>query len=70
MKSFFQDNYINTKILTRLTREIKTQQLKETINELAYLNELQSKIISNQNIDVSSQELNFIKKIRDAKRSN
>ena len=46
MNSFFQDEFINSKVLSRLAKEIRQEQLDLTIAEISYLNELQSHIIS------------------------
>ena len=46
MNSFFQDEFINSKVLSRLAKEIRREQLDCAISELGYLNELQSHIIS------------------------
>ncbi len=71
MKSFFQDEFINTKILSRLAKEIRREQLDSAITELSYLNELQSHIISKSDFTPSqNEELEFIKKINNAKRKN
>lgn len=71
MKTFFQDEFLNKKILSRLTREIKREQLDRTIDEISYLNELQSQVISRCDFTPSqNQELEFIKKINNARRKN
>ena len=71
MKTFFQDEFLNKKILSRLTREIKREQLDRTISEIGYLNELQSQVISRCDFTPSqNQELEFIKKINNARRTN
>ena len=46
MNSFFQDGFINSKVLKRLAHEIRKEQLDSTIAELGYLNEVQSHVIS------------------------
>lgn len=71
MDSFFQDEFINSKVLSRLAKEIRREQLDSTIKELGYLNELQSHIISRCDFNESqNQELDFIKKINNAARKN
>ena len=71
MKSFFQDEFINSKVLSRLTKEIKREQLDKTISELSYLNELQSQVISRCDFSQSqNDELSYIKKINNARRKN
>lgn len=69
MKTFFQDAFINSKVLSRLAKEIRREQLDSTINEISYLNELQSHIISKCDLTPSqNRELENIKKISYAKR--
>ena len=71
MKTFFQDEFINLKVLTRLKKEIRREQLDSTISELNYLNELQSHVISKYDFTESqNQELEFLKKINNATRKN
>ena len=71
METFIQDEFINSKILSRLKKEIKREQLNSTIAELNYLNELQSHIISKCDLTPSqNQELEFIKKVNNARRKN
>jgi hypothetical protein len=71
MKSFFQDEFINSKVLSRLAKEIRQEQLDSTIDEISYLNELQSHIISRCDLTPSqNQELANIKKANNAKRKN
>lgn len=45
MKTFFEDEFINKKILSRLVREVRKEQLTKTINEIDYLNELQHHLL-------------------------
>lgn len=71
MKSFFQDEYINSKVLSRLAKEIRREQLNSTIAELGYLNELQSHIISKCDLTPSQKEqIANIKKMNNAKRKD
>ena len=71
MKTFFQDEFINSKVLSRLAKEIRREQLESAISELGYLNELQSHVISRYDFNKEqNQELEFIKKINNATRKN
>lgn len=71
MKTFFQDEFINSKVLSRLAKEIRREQLESTITELGYLNELQSHVISKCDFSQSqNEELEFIKKVNNARRKN
>ena len=71
MKTFFQDEFINSKVLSRLAKEIRREQLDSTIAEIGYLNELQSHIISKCDLTPSqNQELARIKQMNNARRKN
>lgn len=71
MKSFFEDEFINKRILSRLVKEIKRDQLDKTINEIDYFNELQSHVLSRCDFtSEQNRELDFIKKINNAKQKN
>lgn len=59
MNTFFQDEYINKMILTRLTREIKKEQLERTIKEINYLNELQKHVL--EEYGIAQQQKNELK---------
>ena len=71
MKTFFQDEFMNLKVLNRLAREIRKDQLDCAIEELASLNEAQSKIISRSDfMTKENNQLSFINKINNAARRN
>ena len=71
MKTFFQDNFINKRILSRLVKEIKKDQLDSTIDELENLNRMQSQVISSCDFSASQNEnTEFIKKVNNARRKN
>ena len=71
MKTFFQDEFINTKMLSRMTKEIKREALDKAIEELGYLNEIQSHVISRCDfMSCENKELEFIKKINNARKNN
>ncbi len=71
MKTFFQDEFMNKKLLSRITREIKKEQLERTINEIDYLNELQAHVLCRCDFtDSQNSQLDFIKKVNNAKRQN
>ena len=63
MKSFFQDEFINSKVLSRLTKVIKKDELDRAIEELGYLNEAQSHVLSRCDFTRSqNRKLELIKK--------
>ena len=71
MNDFFQDEFMNTKLLSRLAKEIRKEQLNKTIGEIDYLNELQSHIVSRCDFSKEqNQQLNFIKNSNNARKNN
>lgn len=71
MKTFFQDEYINSKVLSRLTREIRRNELDNAIEELSYLNKAQSQVLSRCDFMTSEKRgLGFVKKINDTRRNS
>ena len=53
-----------------MLKEVKQDQLTKTINEISYLNELQNHFLLQKDIsNEQSNELEFIKKINNAKRN-
>ena len=46
MKSFFQDEFINSRVLSRLKKEIRKDELDRAIEELGYINEIKRHVIS------------------------
>lgn len=71
MKTFFQDEYINSKVLARLGREIKRDELDRAIEELGYLNEAQSQVLSRCDFMTSERnQSGFVKKLNGARRKN
>ena len=71
MKTFFQDEFINSKVLLRLAREIERDELDRAIEELGHLNEVQSHVLSRCDfMSNEKKELEFVKKINNARRKN
>ena len=55
---------------SKMLKEVKQDQLTKTINEISYLNELQNHFLLQKDIsNEQSNELEFIKKINNAKRN-
>ncbi len=50
MKTFFQDEFLNKKLLSRMTKEVEREQLSKVIEEIDYLHELQNELISRYNL--------------------
>ena len=70
MNDLFQDEFMNTKLLSRLAKEVRREQLNKTISEIDYLNELQSHIISRCDFTKEqNQQLNYIKKTNNARQN-
>ncbi len=53
MNTFFLDNFINTKELSHLAKEVKRKQLAKTIGEINRLNEIQNNIILKRKTSIS-----------------
>ena len=71
MNTLFDDEFINKRVFSRLVKEIKREQLDKTIEEINYLNELQNHILTKNDFEKEqSVELDFIKKLNNAKRTN
>ena len=71
MNTFFDDEFINKRVFKRLLKEVKREQIDKTIEEIDYLNELQNHMLSKGDFENQQNvELNFIKKLNNAKRTN
>ncbi len=71
MQSFFQDEFMYKKLLKRMKHEVLKEQLNKTIDEIDYLNELQSHLAErNDFISLHSKEIDYIKKISNVGRKN
>ena len=71
MNTFFDDEFINKRVFSRLVKEVKREQLDKTIQEIGYLNEMQNHILSTRNLDDKKEiSLDFIEKLDNAKRNN
>ncbi len=71
MKNFFEDEFINKRVFSRLVKEVKKDQLDKTINEIDYFNELQRHLLFRCDFtSEQNKELDFIKKINNAKQQN
>ena len=71
MANLFQDEFISKRVLSRITKEIKREQLDKTISEMSYFNELQSQLLSRCDFtEDENRQLDFIKKFNNAKRKS
>ena len=71
MNTFYDDEFINKRVFSRLVKEIKREQLDKTIREIDYLNEMQNHILSTREVGSKKDvELDFTKKLNNAKRRN
>lgn len=62
MQNFFQDEFIYKKLLNRMKKEVLKEQLNKTIDEIAYLNELQQHLAERNNLFHSAQNKSTILK--------
>ena len=65
MNTFFLDNFINTKELNHLEKEVKRKQLNKNICMLSKFNDMQTDIIKKQGINTAQY---FQKNQKNAKR--
>lgn len=71
MNVLFEDEFINRRVFSRLVKEMKQNQLEKTIDEISYFDELRSHILSRADFTKEqNRELEFIKKLNNAKRKN
>ena len=69
MNSFFEDNFMNEKMLKMLTRAVKIEQINNTIKEIDYYREVQKYNELHDDLpSLSKDELQFIKKFNNAKK--
>ena len=69
MNSFFEDNFMNEKMLKLLTRAVKAEQINNTIKEIDYYREVQKYNELHDDLPpLSKDELQFIKKFNNAKK--
>ena len=50
MKTFFQDEFLNKRLLSRMTKQVKQEQLSKVIEEINYLHELQNELVNRYNL--------------------
>ena len=63
--------FINKRVFKRLLKEVKKEQLNKTIKEIDYLNELQDHVLLSRDMGKGQNiQLDFIKKLDNAKRKN
>lgn len=71
MSSVFDDEFVYKRLFSRMVKEVRKEQLNKTIDEINYLNEIRSSVLSRCDFDGNQNEqLEFIKKLRTAKRNN
>jgi len=71
MNTFFNDEFINKRVFSRLVKEIKREQLDKTIQEIDYLNEIQNHFLLEKGFsEEENLQLDFIKKMNNAKRNS
>ena len=71
MKSLIEDEFIYNRLLYRLTKEVKKEQLNKTISAIEELNKKQDEIIRKQGLKTSlNKELELINKKENAKTNN
>lgn len=69
--TILQDDFLNKKLLNRLKKDFQEEQLKKTISEIDYLNQIQQHVLYKSDFDKEQNErLDFLKKLNNARRKN
>lgn len=70
METLFDDDYINNKILKRLIKEIKREQISKTIRNMDYYCELRAQLNEKQDFTPSqNKELEALKNHKNARKN-
>lgn len=65
MDTLLNDEFINKRIVSRLLKEVKDEEIQRTINEISYFNEIRkSEILKNA---TNPSKTDFIKKLEYAR---
>ncbi len=67
MITLLQDEFLNTKFLVRLKKEIEKEQLQKTILEIDSLNKIQLNMLKKSKFQTKEKGLDLIKKISNAR---
>ena len=70
METLFDDDYINGVVLKRLIKEVKKGQIKRTIKNIDYFNEVRSELNRKYDFTPSqNQEIEFLKRYKNQTRN-
>ena len=70
METLFDNDFINNKVLKRLIKEVKRDQVEKTIENIDYFFEIRKKLNSKYGfINVQNEELEFLKQFKNARES-
>ena len=58
MKTSFQEEFMNAKLLERVTKELRKEDLDRTIKKINFLYEQQQHIITKHDIEVAQRQIN------------
>ena len=68
--TLLQDEFLNKKLLKRLTKDFQEEQLKKTISEIDYLNQIQKHVLEQTDLSESeNNQLDFLKKLNNARKN-
>lgn len=68
--TILQDDFLNKKLLNRLKRDFQEEQLKKTISEIDYLNQIQQHVLLRDDFTKEENErLDFLKKLNNARKN-
>ena len=64
------NEFLNKKLLKRLTKDFQEEQLKKTISEIDYLNQIQKHVLEQTDLSESeNNQLDFLKKLNNARKN-
>ena len=67
METLFQDEYINNKVLKRLIKEVKKEQISRTVRNIDYFFKIRKKLNSKYDIlSYQKDEQRFLKQFKNA----
>lgn len=68
--TILSDDFLNKKLLNRLKKDFQEEQLKKTISEIDYLNQIQQHALLRADLDKEQNErLDFLKKLNNARKN-
>jgi len=68
--TILEDDFLNKKLLNRLKKDFQEEQLRKTISEIDYLNQIQQHVLLRDDFTKEENErLDFLKKLNNARKN-